>query len=431
MSGKDYTSEGGIKKLMKLRKEDICKMYIEHLNKSKFIDPQSDTPQLNETEETFHLNPSFSQAAICKSIPDFECETSVKSDHNLHEVKGHDVSVKSDDDDDSLFSMGSKKNKDPEDAYYRKETTENADEIKELEHFIDSMGFKARYKDNGETNLHLMYERIILIMKSEIKSLRKLIDNDNSSLRDEINFLRDRIIVKDALIEGFLNDGVKSVKLEQNAIIKPLKSPLNISDHAAIKNDQTDIYNIHDDIINLNNTRAVNELNNRTKSNKSYIELIGDSHLNNVAENGLRSETREVKIKRWSGGNTEDMLDIIKPIIRKKPDEIIIHVGCNDLSKNVNPLTNIKKICKTVKHDAPNTKLTFSSILIRKDKKDITENMIQEVNSRLKNYCKENDLGFINNENIGASWLGKGKLHMNAKGTSLLAKNFLNHMNPV
>ena len=125
------------------------------------------------------------------------------------------------------------------------------------------------------------------------------------------------------------------------------------------------------------------------------------------------------------------MLDIIKPIIRKKPDEIIMHAGCNDLSRNVNPLTNIKKICKLVKDDAPNTKLTISNIMIRKDKKDITENSIKEVNSHLKNFCRENELGYINNDNIDASWLGKGKLHMKDKGTSLLAKNILNHMNLV
>lgn len=120
---------------------------------------------------------------------------------------------------------------------------------------------------------------------------------------------------------------------------------------------------------------------------------------------------------------------MVKPIIRKHPKEIIIHSGCNDLTKGNNPMTNIKKITKLVKEGAPNTTLTFSSILIRKDQAKITEKMIDDVNSRIKNYCAQNDLGFIDNSNIDASMLGKMKLHMNKKGSSFLAKNFINHMN--
>ena len=82
-----------------------------------------------------------------------------------------------------------------------------------------------------------------------------------------------------------------------------------------------------------------------------------------------------------------------------------------------------------MKESAPNTKLTFSSILIRKDSAKIPENMIADINGRLKNYCAQNDLGYIDNSNIDASMLGKRKLHMNKKGSSFLAKNIINHMN--
>ena len=85
------------------------------------------------------------------------------------------------------------------------------------------------------------------------------------------------------------------------------------------------------------------------------------------------------------------MLDITKPLIRKKPDEIIVYVGCKDITNNINLVTNVKKVNKMMKDDTPETKLSFSSTLIRKDKKDIKEHTIREINSHLKNYCQQNN----------------------------------------
>ena len=168
--------------------------------------------------------------------------------------------------------------------------------------------------------------------------------------------------------------------------------------------------------------------NSHEMAPKKYYELIGDSHMNNIYENGLRTKERKVNIKRWQGGKSVDMLDIIKPLIRKKPDEIIVHVGCNDITNNSNYLTNVKKISEMVNEETPETKLTFSGIMIRKDNKDIKEHTIREINSKLKNYCQQNNLGFIDNSNIDESYLGKQKLHLNKRGSSLLAKNIMDHM---
>ena len=79
------------------------------------------------------------------------------------------------------------------------------------------------------------------------------------------------------------------------------------------------------------------------------------------------------------------MINLVKPAILNKPVEIIIHAGCNDLLNNTNPLSNIKKITKLVKTEAPELcKLTFSSILIRKYRKDAREKLISETNKHKK-----------------------------------------------
>ena len=41
-----------------------------------------------------------------------------------------------------------------------------------------------------------------------------------------------------------------------------------------------------------------------------------------------------VKVNSFSGANIEDMEDFPTPIIRRKPDEIILHVGTNNLQND-------------------------------------------------------------------------------------------------
>ena len=51
-----------------------------------------------------------------------------------------------------------------------------------------------------------------------------------------------------------------------------------------------------------------------------------------------------------------------------------------------------------------------------------------DVNAKLRNFCKQKNIGFIYNGNINESHLGMKKLHLNRKGNSALAKNLLNYL---
>ena len=50
-------------------------------------------------------------------------------------------------------------------------------------------------------------------------------------------------------------------------------------------------------------------------------------------------------------------------------------------------------------------------------------------NARLKNFCIQKGIGFIDNSGIKEFHLGKRKLHLNNKGNSSFAKNLLHHIN--
>ena len=87
------------------------------------------------------------------------------------------------------------------------------------------------------------------------------------------------------------------------------------------------------------------------------------------------------------GCSSEDMVDSVKPVARKKPDTLIIHVGTNDLTKGVNTMKKVRKCLKVIREldNTENIQIGFSSIIERTDK-DFS-NEVKETNIKLKNYC--------------------------------------------
>ena len=50
---------------------------------------------------------------------------------------------------------------------------------------------------------------------------------------------------------------------------------------------------------------------------------------------------------------------------------------------------------------------------------------IADTNGRSKNFCMQNVIGFIDNNNIKQNSIGKKKLHLGQRGNSVFAKNLL------
>ena len=149
--------------------------------------------------------------------------------------------------------------------------------------------------------------------------------------------------------------------------------------------------------------------------------------VNGIYEKGL-SVNHKVKIVNFPGGRSEKILEKQDDIIKEQPDDLIVYVGTNDLTNNVNLLTNVKKIFNKVSKEFPSTFIAFSSITNRNDKTTI-QKTLTDTNARLKNFCMQNGISFINNSGIIEFHLGKRKLHLNKKGNSLFAKNLLHHIN--
>ena len=154
--------------------------------------------------------------------------------------------------------------------------------------------------------------------------------------------------------------------------------------------------------------------------------IIGDSIVNGLDPRSFDSSVN-VKIKPYGGSTTEDMVDHIKPAVRKKPDHIIIHVGTNDITNDIDTLKHLKTIHNFIKDHSTCTKLAISAVLFRADKRGI-DPKVKSLNKRLLVFCNENEVKFIDNRNIVYGHLSKKKLHLNENGRSVLSKNFNKHL---
>ena len=52
-----------------------------------------------------------------------------------------------------------------------------------------------------------------------------------------------------------------------------------------------------------------------------------------------------------------------------------------------------------------------------------------DLNNKLRAFCDENNIDFIDNSNIDESCLGKKGLHPNKKGKSYMARHFIDYLN--
>ena len=103
-------------------------------------------------------------------------------------------------------------------------------------------------------------------------------------------------------------------------------------------------------------------------------------------------------MKHFSGSTAEDMMTYIKPLLKRKPDRFIIHVGTNDLISNQDPETiarNIVEVANNSETDA--SKVLVSSIVSRPDN---LNGKGRQVNIVLKKFCMENYFVSVNHDNM-------------------------------
>jgi hypothetical protein len=155
-----------------------------------------------------------------------------------------------------------------------------------------------------------------------------------------------------------------------------------------------------------------------------------DSIIKNLQGWRLSDDNNHVVVKGFAGANCTDMEDYFKPVVRKEPENIILHVGTNDLNKSASQdqiAQGIINLGIQINQDSPQTSITISEILPRTDKSNLPIKASQ-VNDIVKKYCDQNKWGYINHKAINATCLNSKGLQLNKKGTAIIAKSISSYI---
>ena len=151
-----------------------------------------------------------------------------------------------------------------------------------------------------------------------------------------------------------------------------------------------------------------------------------------------------MKVQAEPGFTSEDLLDVVTPHAKRKPDIMILHIGSNDLTaledvdgkkekKIIDTERNIVKLRDTIHKHSPKTEVVLSlptpryddeKMTGRSENKDIARRT-EKLCKRLVETCEREKIKTLVHSNFNKTHLGKGQLHPNGPGKGLLARNFI------
>ena len=150
--------------------------------------------------------------------------------------------------------------------------------------------------------------------------------------------------------------------------------------------------------------------------------ILGDSILTVVDEKRLSSNNQVVKVRDFRGATIRDLKHHLVPLIKKKPEHIILHIGRNDaVSKtSMQILDELLQLKQYMINTLPTCRVIVSRPMIWTDngKAALTLSNFNKLLGQL-------EVDFIDNVNIKEVHLGKKGLHLNKKGKNRLEFNFL------
>ena len=134
----------------------------------------------------------------------------------------------------------------------------------------------------------------------------------------------------------------------------------------------------------------------------------------------------KIKVRSFPGATILDMKDHIKPLIRKKPSKIILHVSTNDAGDlNADEmLAELLELKNDIETQLQTCQVIISLPTLRLDNKKANKTLVA-----LKQKIRSSQMEIVDNDNIVEGDLsGPQKLHLNFKGTEKLASNLVNKL---
>ncbi len=141
---------------------------------------------------------------------------------------------------------------------------------------------------------------------------------------------------------------------------------------------------------------------------KENIVFLGDSITEIYPINKIYGDLPIIK-SGVSGYKTEDILKRMDSMVyRYNPTKVILLIGTNDISKDISEENlnktqkNIEKIINGIKKNRKNAKIYIESIYpVNRNMKiemvsERTNEAIKQLNKKIKKYCKEENITYIN-----------------------------------
>ena len=163
---------------------------------------------------------------------------------------------------------------------------------------------------------------------------------------------------------------------------------------------------------------------------KKLVFIAGDYIIQHVQGWDLSTNDKHVAVKSFSGARIADTEDYLRPLLRKEPDEIILHVGTNNICDESprNVAECIVNVVTWIHQDFSTTHLAISPLLPRSDNLELNDK-IKEANKILKSFCSSRGLTLLRINNIDLTCLNRRGVHLNCKGSSLLSNCYADYFN--
>ena len=159
---------------------------------------------------------------------------------------------------------------------------------------------------------------------------------------------------------------------------------------------------------------------------RNTMLIAGDSMIGGLADDRM-SKKYNIKIRSHPGATNIDMLDHLKPLLRKKPDHLILHTSTNDAVESstsaddiYDRLIDLKELAES---SVPGIKVSLSCPTLRHDDGMANAKLVQ-----VKNRLKRSGHCIIENDNIIFDDVSKKGLHLKTSGTRKLAANMIAYM---
>ena len=280
---------------------------------------------------------------------------------------------------------------------------------------------------------------------SDLNTKVKDLENEKMSLITVINILRHEHGRDDKRCEGEQCDKFEK-KTQEKGNVVIVDDDENVSTH-----NRYEILSDHQEDNEITSTSHDTNESAKTKSRKSQggkdksrnkkrnkastsTVIIGDSMIKHLdsrrLQRSIKGEESKVFAETYRGAKISAIKHHIKPCLDKKPTQVILHVGTNDLpEKHPSKIVDgIAEICDIIQTDSPTTEIVISEVILRTDRAEYKQK-IGETNTLLASFCESRNLYIIKHNNIGEPHINPYGVHLNRAGTSVLARNILDYLN--